>query len=158
MDTSVSKYITANVYCNLTIIGTDFDPNAFGIVFQKNWQYEQIVDINVLALRESGDLDELQSKWFKATYCSQLSDSTSSQAMTIESLAGLFITFAGISMIAILLFLWRKRFIIKCSLLKLLHRNNLLTKQDTVATNYSISSSCTDQPISEPPAYDKSYL
>jgi hypothetical protein len=45
--------------------------------------------------------------------------------MTIEKMAGLFITFGIISILAVLLFAWKQRFIIKNYLLKLTHREDL---------------------------------
>ena len=39
MDAGVVEYATNNIYCNLTLVGADFDKSAFGIVFQKNWLY-----------------------------------------------------------------------------------------------------------------------
>ena len=42
MDSGVIEYSTGNKYCNLTLIGTDFDKNAFGIVFKKKWLYQHI--------------------------------------------------------------------------------------------------------------------
>jgi ABC-type amino acid transport substrate-binding protein len=57
MDSGVLEYFTNNIYCNLALVGTDFDKNAFGIVFPKNWIYQQLFDVNILSLRESGMLD-----------------------------------------------------------------------------------------------------
>jgi hypothetical protein len=126
MDSSVIEYFTNNIYCNLTLVGTDFDKNAFGIVFQKDWIYQQLFDVNILSLRESGQLDELKRKWFQTNYCSH--SSLKFTAMTIESMAGLFLTFAMISLLSLLLFIWIKRFTIKDSLIIRMHQKNLPTK------------------------------
>ncbi|CAF0890429.1 unnamed protein product [Adineta steineri] len=111
MDAGIAEYITSNIYCNLTVVGTDFERSAFGIVYQKLWQYEQILDINILSLRESGSLDTLKRKWFQATFCSQSSEL--SQAMTLVSMSGLFFTFGIISIIALVFFIWKERFHIR---------------------------------------------
>ena len=37
MDASILEYETNSVYCNLTLVGADFEQSAYGIVFQKNW-------------------------------------------------------------------------------------------------------------------------
>jgi ABC-type amino acid transport substrate-binding protein/ABC-type branched-subunit amino acid transport system substrate-binding protein len=124
MDSGFLEYATSNIYCNLTLIGADFDKSAFGIAFQKNWLYQEVFNLNILSLRESGDLDELKRKWFQTNYCSHLSPIFTS--MTIESMAGLFITFGTISIFAILLFIWKKRFIIIDYLLFLKHRKDIL--------------------------------
>ncbi|CAF3851610.1 unnamed protein product [Adineta steineri] len=108
-------------------MGKDFGQSAFGIVFQKKWQYEQILNIQILALRESGELDNLKRKWFQTTSCAQISDT--SQAMTIQSMAGLFLTFAIITLLAILLFLWKKRFLIRKCLFNTKHNSNILARR-----------------------------
>ncbi len=129
MDGSVVEYMTNNVYCNLTLVGADFDTSSFGIVFQKNWPYQQQLDAALLSLNEAGVFDDLRAKWFQGNLCSQSSGS-SSTAMTIESMAGLFLTFLIISIIAILLFVWKRRFIIKDSLLTFARRKNLLSPKN----------------------------
>jgi ABC-type amino acid transport substrate-binding protein/ABC-type branched-subunit amino acid transport system substrate-binding protein len=111
VDSGLVEYATNNVYCNLTLVGADFYKNAFGIVFQKNWLYQKDLDVNILLLRESGALDDLKRRWFQTNYCSRLSSTFTS--MTIESMAGLFLTFGVISVLSILLFVWKKRFIIQ---------------------------------------------
>ncbi|CAF0767824.1 unnamed protein product [Adineta ricciae] len=127
MDSGVLEYVTNNIYCNLTLVGKDFEPSAFGIVFQKNWQYEQILDINILGLREAGTLEDLRKKWFEATYCSQIGET--SQAMSIESMVGLFITFGVISTIGLIAFLWKKRFVIRNFIVKLKEREKSSSRE-----------------------------
>jgi ABC-type amino acid transport substrate-binding protein len=58
MDSGHLEYSISNIYCNLTLVGADFYKNAFGIIFKKNWLYQQYLDINILSLRESGDLGD----------------------------------------------------------------------------------------------------
>ncbi|CAF4362157.1 unnamed protein product, partial [Adineta steineri] len=64
---------------------TDFDQSAFGIAIPKLWLYAENLDINILLLRESGDLDDLKRKWFQGTTCSTSSDIITST--TIESMS-----------------------------------------------------------------------
>ena len=126
MDSGVVEYSTNKIYCNLTLIGKDFDKNAFGIVFPKDWLYQQAFDFHILSLRESGYLDVLKRRWFETNVCSR--SSTTLNAMTMQSMAGLFLTFALISFLSIFLFLWIKRFRIKDYLFLLLHRKNITAK------------------------------
>ena len=116
MDTGVAEYITNNVYCNLTIVGTDFDQSAFGIVIPKQWLYTQDLDVNILALRESGALGDLQRKWFQTSICGDTVDNTT--GMGFETLSGLFLTFAIMCVLAVLFFTWGKRLEVKDFLLK----------------------------------------
>ncbi len=62
MDGGFLEYETGNIYCNLTVVGADFDSSAYGIVFHKNWQYAEIFDVNILSLAESGSLDNLRAQ------------------------------------------------------------------------------------------------
>lgn len=110
MDIGVAEYATNNIYCNLTLIGGDFDKSAFGIVIPKDWIYAQDLDVNILALRETGRLDTLRIKWFQAKTCQ--GDYNGPTAMGIESLGGLFLLFGVISILSMLLFLWKNRYII----------------------------------------------
>lgn len=125
MDSGIAEYATNNLYCNLTIIGADFDKMAFGIVMPKQWIHVQDVDVAILSLRESGALDNLRKKWFSSQICPDTYVIPS--ALGIESLAGLFLTFAVISILAVLLFLWKTRDTIKDYLLQAAHRRNILT-------------------------------
>lgn len=113
IDVAMGEYITNNIYCNLTLVGTAFDEGAFGIVMQKQWIYSQDLDVSILSLEESGILSSLRQKWFQSKICSDSTDE--STAMTIQSLAGLFLTFATISFLAVCIFFSRKCF---CALTK----------------------------------------
>jgi hypothetical protein len=139
--------MTSNVYWNLTLVGGDFDSSALGIDFQKKWQYGKDLDVNILNLGESGALDDLRSKWFQGSSCSQSSDS--STAMTIESMAGLFLTFGIICVLAGILFIWTKRSIIKGYLLTLMCRKKLLAELNVSPTTNSIESTSNDAGISK---------
>lgn len=123
MDSNFAEYVTNNLYCSLTLVGADFGKNVFGIVFRKNWLHQQSFDENILSLEESGELERLKRKWFKSNNCSRLS--TKSSAITVVSMAGLFVTFGVISLLSLSLFLWPKRLAIRDFLLKLVHRKNM---------------------------------
>jgi ABC-type amino acid transport substrate-binding protein len=128
-DTGLLEYATNEIYCNLTLVGSDFEPSAHAIVMRKDWIYAETLDISILALRESGDLDTLKIKWFDVSSCSDSSSDTGT-SYKIESLAGLFVIFAMISILSLLLFAWLKRFIIKDYLCKLAHEKHLLAQQN----------------------------
>ncbi|CAF0899854.1 unnamed protein product [Rotaria sordida] len=145
LDTGVGEYITNTIYCNLTLVGTDFDKGAFGVVFPKQWIYGQEFDVSILSLRESGVLDDLKRKWFQTNSCPDLSVTSTSAA--IETMSGLFLTFAMISILSLLLFAWKRRFIIRNYLWKRLCRKISLTfpntstiRRSTEISKYSESS------------------
>ncbi|UJR16726.1 hypothetical protein I4U23_003626 [Adineta vaga] len=69
MDIGIAEYITNNVYCNLTLVGEDFDKGVFGVVTPKQWLYAKDLDVNILSLREAGSLDNLKQKWFETKGC-----------------------------------------------------------------------------------------
>ncbi|CAF1329662.1 unnamed protein product [Adineta steineri] len=106
MDAGVLEYATSSFYCNLTLVGTDFDQSAFGIAIPKRWLYAEDLDINILLLRESGDLDDLKRKWFQGITCSIASDIITST--TIESMSGLFVTFITIIILSLFTYIWKK--------------------------------------------------
>ena len=114
-DISSGEYAVSNVYCNLSMIGSDFSQSAYGIVMPKNWIYAKDLDIVILSLRETGVLDNLRKKWFQANVCKNTATDTtqSSFRISIESMSGLFVTFAVICVLSILLFAWTKRFVVK---------------------------------------------
>ncbi|CAF4495925.1 unnamed protein product [Rotaria sp. Silwood2] len=107
IDSGIGKYVTNNIYCNLTLVGQSFDQGVFGIVTPLEWNYAQALDIEILALRKSGILDTLQRKWFQSQNCPVSSTSTST-AMDIPSMGGLFIVFAVIIALSLLLFAWKR--------------------------------------------------
>lgn len=124
MDIGVAKYVTNNIYCNLTLVGADFDKSAFAIATPKQWLYGQDLDVNILALRESGVLDELKSKWFQIDNCQDLDEAL--PGIQINALSGLFLTFGIISAISLLLFLWEKRGVIQRALCKHVRRDKFV--------------------------------
>jgi len=130
-DTSLLEYATSTIYCNLTLAGSDFNPNTYGIVIRKQWIYAQALDVNILLLRESGALDDLQAKWFNGKNCSDSSGTGSSTGETIQAIGGLFLTSGIISLLSLLLFAWSKRFIIKYYLRTLAHRKGWLAQQNS---------------------------
>ena len=149
MDAGVVEYATSSIYCNLTLVGTDFDRSAFGIAFRKKWQYAQQLDVSLLLVRESGALDNLKSKWFQSGRCG--ASSVVPTAMTIESMAGLFLTFGIISILAVLLFLWRKTFFLKDHLLPLMRSKGLLRKEKLFWVNPTKQSRAKRAPDSQDP-------
>lgn len=122
MESGTAEYATNSIYCNLTTIGEDFDKNSFAIVTSKEWLYVQDVDVYILSLRESGALDSLRTKWFGENKCPDVEEA--STAMGIESLSGLFLTFAVICILSVLLFMWGKRRDIRDYFLEFAHRKN----------------------------------
>ncbi|CAF3485083.1 unnamed protein product [Rotaria sp. Silwood1] len=107
IDSGVGRYVTNNIYCNLTLVGEPFDQSQFGIVTPLGWNYAQTLDIEILRLRESGTLDILQEKWFQSSTCPQ-SSTTMSTALGIPSMGGLFLIFTVIIALSLLLFAWKK--------------------------------------------------
>ncbi|CAF1344135.1 unnamed protein product [Adineta ricciae] len=108
MDTGFAEFVTNSMYCNLTIIGAGFDQSEFGIIYPTKWLYEQALDVTILSLRESGVFDDLKSKWFQTNNCTSSSTDTPMK-LTLGALAGLFIVFAVVSALSMLMFLWVKR-------------------------------------------------
>ena len=106
LDIGLSEYATKFLYCNLTLTGADFGRSSYGIAFQKNWIYAKDLDVSLLQLREAGVFEELKRKWFEGKMCSGTLEA--STAMGIESMAGLFLPFAVISLFSVLLFAWLK--------------------------------------------------
>ena len=136
MDIGVAEYATNNIYCNLTLIGGDFEKSAFGIVIPKDWIYAQDLDVNILALRETGQLDSLRIKWFQAKTCQD--DYNGPTSMGFESLGGLFLLFAVVSILSIFLFLWKNRFIIKNYFSNLFRRRATSVRKSTTIVQDSI--------------------
>ncbi|CAF4811275.1 unnamed protein product [Rotaria sp. Silwood1] len=87
MDSGTAQYVTNNIYCNLTLVGSDFDESSLAIVIPKRWLYEQDLDVNILSLRESGILDDLKRKWFQISSCSGTSDIPAEEAVMKQLVA-----------------------------------------------------------------------
>ncbi|CAF4413231.1 unnamed protein product, partial [Adineta steineri] len=56
-DIGVAEYDTNNIFCNLTLVGADFDKSSFDIVIPKDWLYTQDLDVTILSLTETDVLD-----------------------------------------------------------------------------------------------------
>jgi hypothetical protein len=72
------------------VVGPGFDTSTYGIAYERNWPYIQDLDVNLLALRQSGDLHHLRKRWFEANVCEEAAETPN--ALSIESMAGLFLT------------------------------------------------------------------
>jgi hypothetical protein len=111
MDSGVAEYLTGEIYCNLTLVGAPFDFGAFGVVIPKQWIYGEELDVNILSLKELGIFDDLKRKWFPTNNCP--GTASTSISMGIDTLSGLLLIFAVISILSWFLFAWQKRFVIK---------------------------------------------
>ncbi|CAF1304880.1 unnamed protein product [Rotaria sordida] len=131
-DSGALEYITNNIYCNLTLVGNDFDNSEFGIVTPQKWLYAQDLDVNILQLRETGELEKLRQKWFEIQQCSGSSET--STAIGIQGTRGLFLIFGVICILSLLLFAWKKRRNIKNCLLLL-----ICLKKSSAETNDSMN-------------------
>ncbi|CAF1457846.1 unnamed protein product [Rotaria sordida] len=107
LDSAIAEYFTDNIYCNLTLIGEDFRKGGYGIIIPKKWVYANDLDVQILSLRESGQLEQLRRKWFQKKIC-PISYEIST-AIQIKSMSGLFLIFGLITILSFLLFLWSKR-------------------------------------------------
>jgi ABC-type amino acid transport substrate-binding protein len=107
VDSATAQYVTNNIYCNLTTVGNSFWEGTLAIVMPKQWVYEEELDVNVLALGESGDLDNLILKWISTSNCPALPET--STPIEIESMGGLFLFAAVICGLSLLLFAWKKQ-------------------------------------------------
>ncbi|UJR12678.1 hypothetical protein I4U23_016852 [Adineta vaga] len=135
MNIGPGQYITNNIYCNLTLIGDEFYKSIYGIVTPKEWIYLQELDKNILSLRESGELDNLKVKWFQSKLCPNEIQTTT--AMKIQSMTGLFLIFAILTGLAFLVFIWKKRRILKHYLFILICRKNFFFKNNNSTMNRS---------------------
>ncbi len=79
--------------------------------------YGKDLDIAVLSLSELGALDDLKVKWFGRSVCLASTSSDEPTGIKIITMTGLFLTFGVIMIIALLVFLWTKRSVIKNYLL-----------------------------------------
>ena len=131
MDAGNLEYAVNVIYCNLTLVGAAFAPSSYGIAMPKGWSYGQALDIAVLSIRESGELDTLKRKWWSQRVCDSSldSDSDPSDSIALISTAGLFLTFLAISILALMLFVWLKRRIIINYLKSLISRNKSLPEK-----------------------------
>jgi hypothetical protein len=133
MDSGLAEYLTGELYCNLTLVGAPFDLSAFGIVIPKEWIYGEELDVNILSLKELGVIDDLKIKWFPTNDCPD-TDSTSI-SMGIDTLSGLLLIFAVISILSWFLFAWQKRFVIKNYLIDRGYLKTSLTKKRASTRN-----------------------
>ncbi|UJR13333.1 hypothetical protein I4U23_000351 [Adineta vaga] len=149
MDTGLLQYATNTLYCNLSLAGTTFNPNSYAIVIPKQWLYTRTLDVSILSLKEFGVLDELKTKWFAGSTCSDSSSSNESTGISIETVCGLFLTFAIISILSLLLFVWTKRLSLKDHLLQVTHRKNLERKNADLVAVGTVSNRIRSQSFQE---------
>jgi len=95
------------------LIGSDFSQSVFGIVMPKQWIYAKELYIIVLSLRELGDLDDFLKNGLKKIFVRIPLHRMDLHSINIVTMSGLVLTLAVINIIALLLFVWINRFVIK---------------------------------------------
>ncbi|CAF3386065.1 unnamed protein product, partial [Rotaria sp. Silwood2] len=135
LDEALVEYALNNIYCNLTIVGSPVAESSYAIVTPKKWLYASDLDVSILAIREAGQIDGLKQKWLQTGTCP---DSTpTSTSFDIEAISGLFVTFAVITALSLLLFLWTERRDIKEYLSQLIYKKDSLAEERCSATRNS---------------------
>ena len=103
---SIAYHIN-NKYCDLMTVGVEFSHSTYQLPVKKDWLYKAELDSNILALIDSQELDRIAVKWFLQRHCSETNKYDAiTKLITIEAMAGLFIIFFIISIIAILMNFW----------------------------------------------------
>ncbi|UJR19208.1 hypothetical protein I4U23_022338 [Adineta vaga] len=95
----------------------------------------QDLDITILSLRESGEFDNLKVKWFQVKLCRD--DIQTTTAKEIQSMSGLFLIFAILTGLALVVFMCKKRRLFKRYLFTLGRRKNFFFKTKNYAMNGS---------------------
>jgi hypothetical protein len=136
MDTGLLEYAINKFYCNLTLVGGTFHPTSSTIITPKGWLYAQTLDITILSLKESGFLQGLIKKWFKAQKCpdSSLGGST---AVSVTSIGGLMSTFLIVTLLSVLLFMWTQRSMIKKQVFKCFDGGRWVTEKNAPSAETS---------------------
>ncbi|KAK0578136.1 hypothetical protein LWI29_005687 [Acer saccharum] len=95
-----------NKYCKKYTTTTTYRFGGFGFAFQKGSPIGLDVSRAILNLSESGELKELEEKWFRPSpECS--TEETSPESLTLHSFWGLYLVYGSTSAICFLLFLFR---------------------------------------------------
>ena len=66
-DSAPLEYAAVNAPCKTAMIGKLFNNFGYGIAFRKNSPYRDIFSLQILKLRQRGELGSLRSKWFTGT-------------------------------------------------------------------------------------------
>jgi ABC-type amino acid transport substrate-binding protein len=106
-DSSSADYFTQMPgYCELETTGVPFGKTYFGIAMSKQWPYKQDLDNEIMYLKSTGELDRLLARWFQKKHCDQKNDHVN-KGLTIPETSGLFIIFAGLTGVNLIIFLCR---------------------------------------------------
>ena len=132
IDGPTGEYMTNTVYCNLTLVGPEFDARRFGIVAPKHWMFIEDFDMNVLALRELGYLNTLRKRWFESNVCQDSVEPPN--AMGVQSMAGLFLTVGMIILAALLTLIWTEKMTIKNYLQRMSGQQDIVGQDADVVT------------------------
>jgi hypothetical protein len=88
----------------LALVGVGFAKSSFGIAMKKNWEYNADFDMNILSLRESGLIENLEKKWCLERICnSNVDHKWESDGIPLSSMIGLFLTFLMVIGIAVVI-------------------------------------------------------
>ena len=64
-DSALLEYASSLPPCHTETVGPIFHPLGYGLAFQRNSRYTDLMSQHILQLRESGRLDKLYDKWFR---------------------------------------------------------------------------------------------
>jgi ABC-type amino acid transport substrate-binding protein len=90
-DSVTLDYIVNQPSCEFLQIGPLLDPSNYGIALPKNSSFYNLIEIEILKMREDGTIDNLYSKWMRYGSCPTIDQKSTSMGM--DTFGGVFIAF-----------------------------------------------------------------
>ncbi|KAK2170552.1 hypothetical protein LSH36_2g10071 [Paralvinella palmiformis] len=98
LESTMNDYHNQKKPCNTMKVGGNLDSKGYGIATPLGSDLREDINLAVLQLRESGDLQKLQKKWwFDKGECNAEAEgkSSSQSALTLSNVAGIFYILIG---------------------------------------------------------------
>ena len=115
-DSPILEHAIDEHYCGIfQTTGTGFLQSSFGIAVPKSWRYKKDLDSNILALRDSQQLERLEEIWFDPRKCTASFDRKKRvqligiETFSMGTMAGAFFVFLVVSVAAMGIFLGESR-------------------------------------------------
>ncbi|RWS03487.1 glutamate receptor-like protein, partial [Dinothrombium tinctorium] len=128
MESTQNDYINERKPCDTMKVGRNLDAKGFGVASPSGSPMRVILNLAVLHLKENGDLQKLENKWwFDRSECKDKGDKDSMQSsLTLQNVAGCFyILIAGLL------------FALIVAMIEFALRTSQISKQNQVITSYS---------------------
>ena len=107
-DAPTLQYLTTKRPCSTRVLGRSFNRHGYGIVMPKGMSYRDRFSIEILKIRDRGNIEQFSADWFDAAECDSGPTLSDTGQVDVTNMVGVFILLAVGIALAILVALFHR--------------------------------------------------